>query len=120
MTIANTTAMGIQEFQGAIANGAMTVAEVVAVLDQRIAKRQAAGKGLIAKVVTYRNELVASLNAAGGASLPAVPVPTFIKAQANSALPTDPDSLADVVFATVGAAGIGQVVARLTARLIGA
>lgn len=119
MSITNTTNMGINEFSDAISNGAMTVAEVVTVLDQRIAKRQAAGKNLIAKVVTYRNELVASLNAAGGPSLPAVPVPTF-KAQPNAALPRNPDDLADVVFATVGAAGIGQVVARLTARLIGA
>ena len=120
MSIANTTSMGIQDFQGAINNGVMTVAEVVAVLDQRIAKRQASNKPLVARVATYRNELVASLNALGGTSLPAVPVPTFNKAQANSALPTSPDDLADVVFATVGAAGIGQVISRLTARLIGA
>lgn len=119
MSITNTNSMGIQDFQGAISNGAMTVTEVVTVLDQRISKRQAAGKSLIAKVVTYRNELVASLNAAGGYSLPAIAVPTF-KVQPNPALPTDADDLADVVFATVGAAGVGRVVARLTARLIGA
>lgn len=118
MSITNTQSMGIKEFQAAVSNGAMTAAEVVTVLDQRIAKRQAANKPLVSRVVEYRNELVASINALGGASIPAVPVPTYAKA--NAALPTAPDDLADVVFATVGAAGIGNVISRLTARLIGA
>jgi len=120
MSIANTTSMGIQDFQGAVANGTMTAAEVVSVLDSRIARRQAANKPLVARVVEYRNELVSSINALGGASIPAVPVPSYHKAQANNTLPTTPDDLADVVFATVGAAGIGNVISRLTARLIGA
>ncbi len=118
MSIANTTSMGIVEFQAAVANGTMTAAEVITVLDARIQRRQAANKPLIGKVVTYRNALAASINSLGGPSLPAIPVPTYTKA--NAALPTTPDELADVVFATVGAAGIGLVISRLTARLIGA
>ena len=118
MSTVNTNTMGIQDFQAAIANGSMSALVVVAVLDARIAKRQTLNKPLVARVVEYRNELAASLNTATGQSIPAVPVPTYTKA--NTALPTAPDDLADVVFATVGAAGIGQVISRLTARLIGA
>jgi hypothetical protein len=117
-TTINTNAMGIVEFEAAINASDMTVHEVICILDARIAKRQATNKPLISKVVAYRNKLVDSYNVATGNDLPVVNVPSYAKAQPNASLPADPNSLADVVFATVGAAGIGQVISRLTARLI--
>ena len=115
------TQMGIEDFPKAIAAAQMTVREVIVVLDARIQKRKDMKRPPVPRVIAYRNELVESYNQATGLSIPAEAVPTYTpKVQANAALPTDPDQLADTVFATVGAAGIGQVIARLTARVVGA
>jgi len=119
MALANETQMGIQDFQKAIEDGNFTADQVVRILDERIARRKAAGKALVARVVSYRNELAESINKIATVQVPIVAVPTYAKAKANPALPSDPEQLADVVFATVGAAGIGNVITRLTARMIG-
>lgn len=114
----NLNAMGIQEIDKAVRNGQINVAQAFNVVQGRIDKRLAKGQSLLKPVVEFRNTLAASLNGTTGNSIPAIPVPTY--QQPHPTLPTDPEQLADVVFATVGAANIGAVISRLTARVIGA
>ncbi len=117
----NLIAMGIQDIDKSIKAGSVSVAMAFSVVQGRIDKRTALGQKQLAKVVEYRNELASSLNTMGGPSIPSLPVPTFTKAaQANAALPTNPDELADVIVATVGINNIATVIARLTARVMGA
>jgi len=120
-TAINLNALGIQDIKKAVEDGYATVSEAFAVVHTRITNRQAKGMSLLRPVVEYRNELVESLNASNGSNIPPLPLPTYpAKAQANASLPTDPEQLADLVFSTVGAANVGLVISRLTARVVGA
>lgn len=117
-TTINTNVMGIADFQKALSQGVMTVKDVLDILEARIAKRVASGKTLIPGVIRYRNELAETFSKATGTNVAPIPVPTY--ASPNPALPTDPEQLADVVFATVGAARVGDVISRLTQRVCAA
>lgn len=119
-SVLNLNALGIQDIEKAVTAGKATVHEAYIVVQARIDKRLASGATLLAPVVEYRNTLAQTLNATAGRSIPMLKVPSYAKAKANTDLPTDPDQLADVVFATVGAANVGAVISRLTARVIGA
>ena len=117
----NLNALGIQEMQAAITRGQVTVHEVFTVVEARIQKRIAEKRNLLKPVVEFRNELAKTINdVTPGLNLSIVPTPNYTAAQPHPALPTNPEQLADVVFATVGAANIGAVISRLTARVIGA
>jgi hypothetical protein len=112
--------LGIQDLDVLIHTGTASVKDVFDIVQGRIDKRTALGEKQLVRVVEYRNHLVSVMNSAGGASMPAMPVPTYSAKALSHVLPSDPDQLADVVFATVGAANVGQVIARLTARILGA
>lgn len=116
-TAVNITLMGIQDIEKAVKNGDATVKQAFDVIDARIKKREASGQKLIGRIVHYRNQLADALTMAGQLT-PTMPMPTYA-AKANASLPTDPEQLADTVFATVGAANIGAVIARLTSRVVG-
>ena len=113
----NLNGMGIQELAAAINKQQATVKQVFDIVDARIAKRIAEKRPLLKPVVDYRNSLAEILQQTG-ISVTQVAAPTY-HAKANTALPSDPEQLADVVFATVGAANIGAVIQRLTARVVG-
>jgi hypothetical protein len=119
-TTLNLNALGIQEMDKCLAAGKTTVYEILQVLNARIDKRIAEKRPLLKPVVEYRNKLATAYEEATGDAQPLVPVPAYTKAQPNAALPTDPEQLADVVFATVGAANVGKVISRLTARIVSA
>ncbi len=111
--------LGIQDLAKCIDNGTATLQQVFDIVEARIQKRVAENRPLLKPVVEYRNSLAASITAAGIAQIPLRDVPSYTKALPNAALPTDPEQLADVVFATVGAANVGAVISRLTARIVG-
>jgi hypothetical protein len=114
----NLNALGIQDLDRAINQGHATVQEVFNIVDARINKRIAEKRNLLKPVVDYRNVLAEQLSHLGVVAAP-IPSPAYAKVQPNSNLPTDPEQLADVVFATVGAANVGTVISRLTARVVG-
>jgi hypothetical protein len=114
----NLNALGIQDLDKAMLSGEATAQQVFNVVEARINKRIAEKRPLLKPVVEYRNNLAAMISSVGGSSIPATALPTY-KAQPNAALPTDPEQLADVVFATVGAANVGAVINRLTSRVVG-
>jgi hypothetical protein len=117
----NLNALGIQEMDKYLQAGKTTVFDVLTVIEARIAKRIAESRPLLRPVVEYRNQLAASYEAATGTKMSAIPIPTYpLTAKPSAALPADPDQLADVVFATVGAANVGAVISRLTARVVSA
>lgn len=109
--------LGIKELDKCLAAGKATIKEVFDIVEARINKRIAAKRPLLKPVVEYRNSLATSLDSIGH-SVSLIPEPTYA-AKASAALPTDPEQLADVVFATVGAANVGAVITRLTARVVG-
>lgn len=110
--------LGIQDLSKRIDNGTASVQEVFDIIEARIHKRVLEKRPLLAPVVAFRNQLAETIGNTLGQPLPKRSVPTYNKA--NTALPTDPEQLADVVFATVGAAHIGAVIQRLTARVVSA
>jgi hypothetical protein len=114
----NLNALGIQDLSKAIDSGQATMKEVFDIVDARINKRIAEKRNLLKPVVEYRNLLASIIHQAGGGLIAPVPTP-HVKVQPNAALPTDPEQLADVVFATVGAANVGAVINRLTSRVVG-
>jgi hypothetical protein len=116
----NLNALGIQEMDKYLQAGKTTVYDILQVLNARIDKRIAEKRPLLRPVVEYRNKLADAYECTTGFTQTMVPVPTYTKAQPNAALPNDPEQLADVVFATVGAANVGKVIARLTARIVSA
>ena len=117
----NLSAMGIADMEQSINNGQATVADVYEIVKGRIDKRTKDGRNQLRPVVEFSNKLVGLMNMAGtGMSIPSLPLPTYhTKVQPNTALPTNPDELADVIVATVGIANLGSVITRLTARILG-
>lgn len=120
-TAINLNMLGIQEMQQAIENGNATVYDVMMVVRKRIEKRIAERRSLVKNVVIYHNELAKSYEEATGDKQPLFDAPNYTPvAQPNAALPTDPEQLADTVFATVGAANVGAVISRLMTRVASA
>ena len=105
--------MGIVEFEDAINNGSMTAADVLPILDARIAKRAAAGKKQITKVVEYRNRLADGIANSLGITATKVPVPVYTRTATQATLPSDMDSLVAHIKAVVSPADLPAFIARI-------
>lgn len=110
--------LGIEEIKAAVSDGSMPAATALAVLDARIAKRQAAGKALIPKIVEYRNTLASQLGQ------PTMPAPAYpkskpasVEAASSTSVPASgtPADIADQLIAS--GVDIAQLIVELTKRM---